>query len=243
MIKMNVMDLPIAVNVCEQVLREVEKQPAWSMAHVIMNPLAESLPHKHKRMTEIYVITKGFGELESGAPGMVKERFPMVAGSAHEILAGASHMLRNKSAGHLEHLVFAFPPFDPEDVHLLQEKQTDARTRSLFLPEVQDCFDGAKIIPYVFPRLDLSTAFGWVINDPMRRKKPHYHKKITEWVFVVEGRGFVAVDGAHQPIQSGDWIRISPATEHALINESPEDLVVVCVCSPAFRMEDVHYRR
>jgi mannose-6-phosphate isomerase-like protein (cupin superfamily) len=238
----NVRDLPIAANVCAQVLREVEKQPKWSMAHVIMNPMAESLPHKHEAMTEIYVVAKGYGELESGALGMVKERYPVVAGSVHEI-QGASHMLRNKSAGHLEHLVFAFPPFDSGDVHLLQEKHIDARTRSLFLPEVQDCFDGAKILSYTFSRLNMSIAFGWVINDPGRHKQPHYHKKITEWVFVVEGKGFVAIDGVQHPIQSGDWIRINPATEHALLNEESEDLVVVCVCSPAFWMEDVHHRR
>ena len=238
----NVRELPVAVNVCEQVLREVEKQSAWSMAHVIMNPRAASLPHKHEAMTEIYVVTKGYGEFESGALGMVKERYPVVAGSVHEI-QGASHMLRNKSAGHLEHLVFVFPPFDPGNVHLLQEKYVEARARSLFLPEVQDCFDGAKILSYVFPRLDMSIAFGWVINDPDRRKHPHYHKKITEWVFVVEGRGSVRLNGQTLPIESGDWIRINPATEHALINESPEDLVVVCACSPMFQTEDVHYLR
>jgi len=238
----NVKDLPIAVNVCAQVLREVEKQPRWSMAHVIMNPLAESLPHKHEAMTEIYVITKGYGELELGAPGMVKERYPVVAGSVHE-MQGASHMLCNKSAGHLEHLVFAFPPFDPGDVHLLQEEHKEVRTRSLFLPEAQECFDGVKILSYTFPRLDMSIAFGWVINDPARRKKTHFHKKITEWIFVVEGKGSVRLNGQTLPIEHGDWIRINPATEHALINESPEDLVVVCACSPAFWMEDVHYRR
>jgi len=239
----NVRELPIAFNVCEQVLREVEKQSRWSMAHVIMNPLAESLPHRHEAMTEIYVVTKGYGELESGALGMVKERYPVVAGSVHEISAGVSHMLRNKSAGQLEHLVFALPPFDPGDVQLLREKHVEARTRSLFLPEAQDCFDGAKILPYAFPYISLSIAFGWVINDPARRKQPHFHKKITERIFVVEGKGSVRINGTTFPIESGDWIRINPATEHALINESPEDMVVVCVCSPAFWMEDVHYCR
>jgi mannose-6-phosphate isomerase-like protein (cupin superfamily) len=34
---------------------------------------------------------------------------------------------------------------------------------------------------------------------------------------------------------------IEPGSEHALINESPEDMVVVCICSPAFEMEDVYY--
>ena len=108
---------------------------------------------------------------------------------------------------------------------------------------MQECFDGARILSYAFPHLDLSVAFGWVINDPARHKQPHYHKKITEFVFVVEGKGFIEINRVRQPIQPGDWIRIDPETEHALINESPEDMVVVCTCSPAFEMEDVHYHR
>lgn len=239
----NVKDLPIAVNVCEQVLREAEKQPAWSMAHVIMNPMAESLLHSHKATSEIYVITKGYGEIELGIPGVSGACYPVVAGSVREIPAGTIHMLKNRSAGHLEHLVFAFPPFDSGDVHLLQEKHVAVRARSLFLPEVQDCFDGARILPYAFPRLDISIAFGWVINDPGRCKSPHYHKKITEWVFVVEGEGSVQLNGQTLPIEPGDWIPIGPGTEHALLNEAPEDLVVVCVCYPMFQAEDVHFRR
>jgi|SRR3989344_344124 len=68
MTKINIRDLPTAVNICEQVLREVEKQPQWSMAHVVMNPLAASLLHDHETTTEIYVITKGYGELCLGTP-------------------------------------------------------------------------------------------------------------------------------------------------------------------------------
>jgi mannose-6-phosphate isomerase-like protein (cupin superfamily) len=243
MTQLNVKNLPIAVNVCEQVLREVERQPKWSMAHVITNPMATSLLHNHQRMTEIYVITKGYGELGFGVPETDGCYHQVTAGSAYEIPVGVPHMLRNKSSGHLEHLVFALPPFDPADVNLLDGKRLAEDVRPLSLPEVQECFDGAKILSYAFPRLDLSIAFGWVINDPARRKQPHYHKKITEFVFVVEGKGFIEINRVRQPIQSGDWIRIDPETEHALINESPEDMVVVCTCSPAFEMEDVHYRR
>ena len=243
MTQLNVKDLLIAVNVCEQILREVETQPTWSLAHVIMNPMAASLLHNHQRMTEIYVITKGYGELGLGTPERNGSYRQVAAGSAYEIPIDVPHMLRNKSSGHLEHLVFALPPFDPADVHLLGEKRLAEEVRPLSLPEVQECFDGAKILSYAFQHLDLSIAFGWVINDPARRKQPHYHKKITEFVFVVEGKGFIEIDRVRQPIQSGDWIRIDPETEHALINESPEDMVVVCTCSPAFQMEDVHYRR
>jgi mannose-6-phosphate isomerase-like protein (cupin superfamily) len=239
--KQNVKDLPIAANVCEQVLREVERTPEWSMAHVIMNPLAASLLHNHRTMKEIYIITKGYGELWLGGPE-IGYNYQAAAGRVFEIQPGIQHLLRNKSGGHLEHLVFALPPFDPADVQILGEKDLMGEKCSLYLPEVQDCFDGARILSYPFPQDNLSIAFGWVINDPQRRKKPHYHQKITERIFVVEGKGFIEINQVRHSIQSGDWICIDPGIEHGLVNESPEDLVVVCVCSPAFEMEDVYYR-
>lgn len=243
MSKLNVKDFPIAMNVCEQVLREIEVQPTWSMAHVVMNPLSKSLLHYHKDMTEIYVITKGFGELGVGHPEHFGFFNQVTAGSTFLIPAGFPHMLRNKGSGHLEHLVFALPPFDPNDVHVIPETRLDELVQTLSLPEIQDCFDGAKILPYAFHHLNLSIAFGWISNDPSRRKQPHYHKKTKEFVFVVDGKGFIEIDRVRQPIKPGDWIQIDPETEHSLINESPEDMVVVCTCSPAFQMEDVHYRR
>lgn len=239
--RMNIRDLPLALNVCEQVLREVARWSAWSLAHVIMNPLAQSVLHNHKRMTEIYIITKGYGELGLGSEqdGAYHQ---VAAGSVFEIPLGVPHMLRNCSSGHLEHLVLALPPFDPSDVYLLADQRLPEKVSPLSLPAVQDCFDEAKIIPYDFSHLDLSVAFGWVINDPARRKQPHYHEETTEFVYVVEGRGFIELDRVREPIQPGDWIQIDCGKEHAFINESPEDMVVVCICSPAFQMADVHYR-
>ncbi len=234
-------NLPVAANVCEQILREVERQPMWSMAHVIMNPMALSLLHRHRQMTEIYVIIKGYGELGLGVSGSNISYHPVVAGSVHEIPAGVPHMLQNKSGGHLEHLVFALPPFDPTDIYLIKEEYSIGETHPLLLPEVQDCFDGAKILSYVFPHLDLSIAVGRVTDNPARRKQPHYHKKITEWVYVVEGSGFIEINHVRQPIQSGDWICINPDTKHALLNEALEELVAVCICFPAFWVEDVHH--
>lgn len=244
--RVNVQDLPVAVNVCEQVLREVEKQSEWSMAHVIMNPFASSLLHDHQKMTELYVITKGYGVLgtwntEEYGSGTYRQ---VVAGSVHEIRAHTAHLLYNKSAGHLEHLVFTVPSFLSADVHLLERKRYFAvQMQALQLPEVQDCFDGAKILSYAFPHLDLSIAFGWVITDPTRWKQPHYHGKITECIYVVSGEGFIDINRIRQPIRSGDWIRIDPGTEHGLFNESPEDLVICACCYPMFSMEDVYQRR
>ena len=167
----------------------------------------------------------------------------VLPGSVIEIPKGVPHLLKNRGAGHLEHLVFAFPPFDPSDTRLLPERTLESGVHPFHLANPQDCYDGAKIIPYEFPHLDLSIAFGWTINDPKRKKQPHYHKKATEFVYVVEGKGFIEQDGVREPIQSGDWIQIDRGVLHGLINESPEDMVVVCVCSPAFRMDDVYYRQ
>jgi len=242
--KINAKDLPVADNVCAQVLREVVQTLAWSMAHVIMNPFAESLLHSHKKMTEIYVITKGYGELIVGLPDPIGKRCEVFAGSVHEIPSGIPHMLRNVSGGRLEHLVFALPPFDPSDVYLIKDDGWSTSKKPFafeHLPEVQECFDGAKILSYSLPYLNLSIAFGCVINDPARRKQPHYHEKITEFIYVVEGKGSIGNDKTHRPIRSGDWIRVNPRTEHSMRNESPEDMVVVCVCSPAFQMDDVLY--
>ena len=55
----NYQDIPIAANVCQQALREIVTLPSISLAHVVMEPNAESLLHEHHVMHEIYYITQG----------------------------------------------------------------------------------------------------------------------------------------------------------------------------------------
>ncbi|MEK7612984.1 MAG: cupin domain-containing protein [Patescibacteria group bacterium] len=224
-------------------LREVEKQPQWSMAHVVMNPMAVSLLHQHRKMEEIYVVTRGFGRLGLLTPhSKPTGHFEKVAaGSVHRIEPKVPHILENETAGTLEHLVFAFPPFNPKDVHLIKNKTVCGWTHELDLQEEQDCFDGAKILPYSFPDLDISMAFGRVTNDSKKRKKPHFHKRTTEWIYVVEGEGTILIGGEEGSMSHGDWFRIDPREPHAMRSDTPENLVVVCVCSPAFDMNDVYY--
>jgi len=234
----NIMSLPVAANVCEQILREVEKQPNWSMAHVIMDPMASSLLHYHQRTVEIYVITKGTGALVFG-DGTVHY---VAAGSVFVISLNHSHALINKSVGYLEHLVFALPPFDPEDVFMFDGDNLIQDVYILSLPKPQDAFDGAKIVSYAPAGLDMSIAFGWIVNNPLRRRRFHFHRKITEFAYIVSGRGFVETGQIFQPVQPGDWVCIASGEDHGFVNESPEALVVVCVCFPAFQMEDINYR-
>jgi len=234
--KVNVYELPLAFNICDQLLREVDRTPSWSMAHVLMNPKAWSLLHEHHKMKEAYIITHGTGHLVCG-----DDIFVVQAGDLIWIPEYTRHKLTNTSVGRLEHLVIAAPPFDPADIHLDESWQDpDVVPQPKVQPPIDDCFDGAKIIAYELDDV-ASVAFGWVTADPTRRKPAHYHKETTEWIFVVEGQGAIEVDGASHPITRGDWIRIDPGEEHAFRNENDESLVVVCICTPCFSMSDVHY--
>ncbi len=235
--KVNVYDLPLAFNICDQLLREVDQTPAWSMAHVLMNPKAWSLLHEHRRMDEAYIITRGTGHLVRGDAVYVVQ-----AGDAIWIPRSTRHKLINTSAASLEHLVLAAPPFDPTDVYVDESWQDPkAMPQSFVQPPVQDCFDGAKIVAYEFGNI-VSIAFGWATADPSRHKQAHYHKKITEWIYVVEGEGAIEIDGVSYAVARGDWIRINPGEAHALRNYKDRHMVVVCVCTPCFSMDDVHYR-
>lgn len=234
--------MPLAANVCNQMLREVERNEFWSMAHVVMNPGAFSLLHEHKKMSEIYIITKGCGELVIGNIH-AQSSYYVQAGHVVLIPTEVPHQLLNTGVTCLEHLVLADPPFDPVDI-LPHGHSNFAPTESkrLLLPPVQECCDGAKIIPYDFGDIEQSFAFGWVINDIDRIKSPHYHKRSTEWIYVVEGSGAIKGDHEGMPICAGDWIRIDPGTFHSLENWKGQYMVALCMCSPKFDPADVYYQ-
>ena len=111
--KVNVYELPITVNICDQMLREVARTPAWSIAHVLMNPKSHSRLHEHRMMREAYIITKGSGRLVRGDTNLLVQ-----AGDVVCIQPLERHRLINTGVMSLEHFVLASPLFDPEDVYL-----------------------------------------------------------------------------------------------------------------------------
>jgi len=146
--KTNVYKLPLAPNICEQHLREIQKTDSWSIAQVGMNPGAFSLLHKHEKMDEIYIVTRGFGKLTVGDPSLKRGyQVNVMAGSILIISAGKEHQLFNTGPIRLEHLVLAKPAFDPKDIYLIDKSECIC---DMFfsgkLPEFEDCFDGAKIM-------------------------------------------------------------------------------------------------
>lgn len=234
----NIYELPVAENVCNQILREVVRNDSWSLAHVVMNPREESLLHEHQVMTEIYVITKGRGDLiQQGLRVQEVEPGDMIV-----ILPNTPHKLINTGLTSLEHIVVANPPFIPSDVHELKNSLRWPRGTRFPPHELVDFFvDGGRGVARRYEDLKISHALGWVMNNPKKVKPPHYHRETTEYILVVEGDGGIELNSEHREIKAGDWIEIPPFTSHALRNENSRHMVVLCTCYPAFREDDVFW--
>ncbi len=112
--------LPIAANVCQQELREVWKESTGkvSLAHVIMEPKANSLLHEHHVMTELYQGLEGKGELTVGEEVVLFQK-----GTVVEIPPFTPHKLTNLGEQPLIHTVLAIPAFNPQDVFILEKPQ------------------------------------------------------------------------------------------------------------------------
>lgn len=230
--------LPVAANVCQQELREVERQSAWSMAHVIMAPGATSLLHMHERMTEIYAIVRGYGYLTVG-----NLQYLVNPGAVVRIPPTVPHKLAAYEEASLEHLVFAFPPFDAADVHMVEDKAEYGRIQSaLPSPMREASIEGGDVLAHCFADLDLSIAQGLVYNGSRAQKRPHYHKKLTEWIHVISGKGAVEVEGYPHGVRQGDWMQVDPGEAHILRTEEGAPMQVMCICHPRFDLSDVHYR-
>lgn len=65
----------------------------------------------------------------------------------------------------------------------------------------------------------------------------HYHKKLTEIYYILEGEGFLELDGDMLPVRSGMSALIKPGCRHRAIGK----LKVINVVLPAFDPEDEHF--
>jgi len=64
--------------------------------------------------------------------------------------------------------------------------------------------------------------------------KVHYHKKMTELYYVLEGEGHMELDGRRFAIQPGSAVMIKPGCRHRAVGE----LTVLIVPIPAFDPRD-----
>lgn len=47
--------------------------------------------------------------------------------------------------------------------------------------------------------------------------QPHYHQRSTELYYVIDGEGFVVLDGVKEPVRRGSLVHIPPGVVHSAI--------------------------
>ncbi len=228
---------PLVSNVCNQQLRELYKTDTWSLAHVEMAPKSQSLLHRHHKMTEIYfVLSETRGELS-----LSSRTHEVNQGSCILIPPPGLHKLYNANYTEtLSHLVFALPPFDPNDVEVFTQDTYRGDILPFSLPETFVGLDGGKVYEFNsmdWKKLGISMAFGYL--DEEQKAKPHYHKKTKEWYYIVDGYGKIHLNNTEYFIETGDLISVDIGVVHALHNLlSSKKLKVLAICEPAFDEND-----
>ena len=81
------------------------------------------------------------------------------------------------------------------------------------------------------PENDVATLH---VVDICEDAREHYHKKMTEIYFVLEGEGDVVLNGESYPVKPGTTILINAGTKH----KAKGKLKVVVVPIPPFDPED-----
>lgn len=72
------------------------------------------------------------------------------------------------------------------------------------------------------------------VVDIKQDSETHYHKKLTEIYYILEGTGEMELDGERFPVQAGDSILIKPGCRHRAIGT----LKLLNVPVPAFDPND-----
>jgi len=54
----------------------------------------------------------------------------------------------------------------------------------------------------------------WVHAVDIDGSRPHYHKRVTEIYYVLEGEGSVRLDGVEHPVRKGSLLHIPPGIVH-----------------------------
>jgi mannose-6-phosphate isomerase-like protein (cupin superfamily) len=73
---------------------------------------------------------------------------------------------------------------------------------------------------------------------PGASTEAHYHKASEEIYLFTAGSGRMTLGDEAAAVRAGDCVVIPPGTEHQLVNDGREPLVLLCCCSPPYSHED-----
>lgn len=58
-------------------------------------------------------------------------------------------------------------------------------------------------------------------------KYEHYHKRKTEFFYVIKGTGKVILNNEEKSLSPGSWVLVKPNTVHTFVNENEEPLEAI----------------
>ena len=87
----------------------------------------------------------------------------------------------------------------------------------------------------VFSREDDTPAFMHVVR--ISESKTHYHKRATEFYYVLEGDGTMTVDGETFPIGPGTVVKLDPESVHSSVG----DMLVLVIGVPDIAEDDIFF--
>ncbi|MCB1801980.1 MAG: cupin domain-containing protein [Gammaproteobacteria bacterium] len=73
---------------------------------------------------------------------------------------------------------------------------------------------------------------------PGQQTALHRHHRSEELYHVTAGRGSMTLGDAQFEISPGDTIAIPPGTAHRVRNPGPDELIILCCCSPPYSHDD-----
>ena len=100
--------------------------------------------------------------------------------------------------------------------------------------EFSNHFGGALSKPLVMPDTAGSQHIDYRISmyQPMAHVALHSHKVQEQVYHVLEGEGFMEIDGEHRVLRRHDFIYLPPGVMHSINNTGIVDLVFLVVTSP-----------
>lgn len=93
------------------------------------------------------------------------------------------------------------------------------------------------------PKQLTESSFSWhAVMPPGTMVPPHIHPEQDEFIYMLEGRLDLILDGAESHAEPGDLIRLPRGIPHGLFSKSDRDVKCLFWVSPARRLYDLFWR-
>ncbi len=88
-------------------------------------------------------------------------------------------------------------------------------------------------IPKHFP-----FSIALAVVEPGKRTLSHTHETSAEFYYVTKGVGTIRLNSKTESLEENTLVYIPPKTRHTVTNTGKDDLLILCICHPAYSHED-----